>query len=585
MYLSPSKNVSSPKTQKEEHERARLAQNSLQVLNIASSKMLNFSAAHDLFVDAYFIAYNSSYPIVHERTFRAQCLRKAEMPPTDIWHVIYYTVLAIGEWISGHTAEHHSLYYEAARARLNFNLLESGNMGIVQALLLLGNYLQKRDRPNTAYNFIGIAYRVALGLGLHRELPVGNGVDPFVLQQRRLLFWTLYSFDSGFSMTTGRPILVSDTFIDIRKPMNVDDTPANTSSATLQEVDYPTTTSAIIAQSRLAVIANKVYSNFLSVRACLDVEDLVATMELTIRNWRNSLPWYFFDDDVPQWFLGPRQVLLWREANLKIALLLASQRNHVEDQDKMSISDKCQTVAIRTIVDISQFCLDHPELIHVGLSWYAVYFLLHGILALGLHQLMRARQNKSARRSNRQENPPESTENAIVKARECLQALGRTNKAALRTLQIVDRIEETLTKPATNTNKSTNSTNHRHLSPHSPSNNGQFLPNQYPSSVPTADLGFKDNYAFVNKPDQNLSALPISAGTSPEGPYANCIMNEWVATADPSLHFFFDNGTAELDNVFEGMQGFPNVLDADSFGYVTSTMHSVRLPGHHNEAP
>jgi hypothetical protein len=48
-----------------------------------------------------------------------------------------------------------------------FELLETH----VQAFLLMGNYLQKRDRPNIVYNLIGIAYRMALGLGIHRELP------------------------------------------------------------------------------------------------------------------------------------------------------------------------------------------------------------------------------------------------------------------------------------------------------------------------------------------------------------------------------------------------------------------------------
>jgi transcriptional regulatory protein GAL4 len=546
---------------------------------MASSSLLNFSTAHNYFIDAYFIAYNSSYPIVHERSFRERYLQKTQIPSNDTWHVVYYMVLAIGEWISGHNTEQHSLYYEAARSRLNFDILESGNISVVQALLLLGNYLQKRDRPNTAYNFIGIAYRVALGLGLHRELPKGHGVDSFALQQRRLMFWTLYCFDSGFSMTTGRPTMVSDTFIDIRKPTNIDESVPNTPSDTLREVDYPTTASAIIAQARLAVIANKVYNKFLSVQACSDVEDLVATMEQTIRNWRSSLPWFFFDSDVPQWFLGPRQVVLWKADNLQIALLLASQRNQVEDHEKMSISYKCQTVAIRTIVDISQFCLDHQQLVNIGLSWYAVYFLLHGILALGLHQLVTVRKNGSTAHSHRREELPESAESAIARARECLQMLGRTNRAALRTLQIADRIEDTLADRMRGANGRADSTGHHPL-PISSSNSHPLVPGPEltfaSNGGPRPLVGETDAKAEQN--NQYSTSQTVFPETTPEGPDADFIMNEWVSTADPSLHFFFDNGTAELENVFEGMQGFPNVLDADNFGYMTSTTTSVRIP-------
>jgi hypothetical protein len=87
-----------------------------------------------------------------------------------------------------------------------------------------GNYLQKRDRPNTGYNFIGIAYRMALGLGLHREPPGATiGPEPFSNQRRRVMWWITYCFDSGFSFTTGRPIMVSDSFIETKLPRNVDD--------------------------------------------------------------------------------------------------------------------------------------------------------------------------------------------------------------------------------------------------------------------------------------------------------------------------------------------------------------------------
>ena len=548
-----------------------------------SSSRISITGAHDHFVNAYFIAYNSSYPILHERTFREQYLRKAQMPSNDIWHVIYYMVLAIGEWVSGHATEHQSLYYEAVRARLNFDILETGNMGVVQALLLLGNYLQKRDRPNTAYNFIGIAYRVALGLGLHRELPPGHGVSPFVLQRRRSLFWTLYCFDSGFSMTTGRPTLVSDTFIDIRKPNNIDDSSLTASDDKLQEVDYPTTYSAIIVQARLAVIANKVYSNFLSVRACSDVDDLVATMEQIIRNWRSSLPAFFFQENVPQWFLGPRQVLLWKEANLQIALLLASQRNHIEELDKMSISAKCQTVAVNTIHEISRFCLEHEELVHIGLSWYAVYFLLHAILALGLHQHVNAKQkNTRATTSTRQDRLPKATADAIMKARECLKLLSRTNKAASRTLEIVDRIEEALARPVTQENGTGNHETEETVTAdamgnrHTTDSQSDQLPAPILESVGPTNIA----NLFENPQENNLSQSLLFPSVSPENPYVDCVMNDWVAAVDPSLHFFFDNGTAELDNVFQGMEGFPNVLDADSFGYMTSTMHTVRMPEH-----
>jgi transcriptional regulatory protein GAL4 len=176
-------------------------------------------------VDAYFVFYNTSYPVLHKRQFQASYENRDSIPARSSWHLIFYIVLAIGNWVlsSGDESDN-SLYYSAARSRLSMRMLESGTLGGVQAFLLMGNYLQKRDRPNTGYNLIGIAYRMALGLGIHRELPARvSRNDTLSTERRRQVWWVLYCFDSGFSITTGRPCTASDGFIDTRLPRNIDD--------------------------------------------------------------------------------------------------------------------------------------------------------------------------------------------------------------------------------------------------------------------------------------------------------------------------------------------------------------------------
>lgn len=93
-----------------------------------------------------------------------------------------------------------------------------------------GNYLQKRDRPNTGYNIIGIAYRMALGLGMHREISSDNR-NTLALERRRQVFWTLFCFDSGLSITTGRPATIIDAFVDVQLPRNIDDSVSHASLA------------------------------------------------------------------------------------------------------------------------------------------------------------------------------------------------------------------------------------------------------------------------------------------------------------------------------------------------------------------
>lgn len=63
---------------------------------------------------------------------------------------------------------------------------------------------------------------MALGLGLHRE-PPADTPDSLFNERRRVVWWIVYCFDSGFSLTTGRPVMASDGFIETRLPRNIDD--------------------------------------------------------------------------------------------------------------------------------------------------------------------------------------------------------------------------------------------------------------------------------------------------------------------------------------------------------------------------
>lgn len=69
---------------------------------------------------------------------------------------------------------------------------------------------------------MGIAHRMALGMGMHREIS-GASQDCLAFEQRRQIFWTLFCFDVGVSITTGRPATIVDSFVDVKAPRNIDD--------------------------------------------------------------------------------------------------------------------------------------------------------------------------------------------------------------------------------------------------------------------------------------------------------------------------------------------------------------------------
>ncbi|KAI7339235.1 hypothetical protein KC315_g1357 [Hortaea werneckii] len=505
----------------------------------ATSNCARFPTAmvQDHFISTYFRCYNTSYPVLHEGTFRERCNAKRAIPASSSWHMIYYMVLAIGEWLSGSCSDDQSLYYEAARSRFRVETLESGNIYTVQACLLMGNYLQKRDRPNTGFNFIGIAHRMALGLGLHRESAKSNELHDLALNRRRAIFWILYTFDSGFSITTGRPILLPDTYIDVRIPSNVDDLLQRPDGRITTEVAYPTTYSTLIALARLARIGNRFYGKLVSVEPCHDVDHQTSVMEQSLSNWRASLPSYFWDSDVPEWFRGPRQVVFWKEANIRILLLLSSQKHQKDNFDKLASGKRYQAVAEDTIVDISAFCSQHTDL-HLGLSWYAVYFLMQATLALSVQHVFQ--DSLGSTTAADRERALYTYEDMSLRSTTCLRNLSKIDKAAVRSLRVLGRLLDKV----------------RHSSGSPRNGTGLCSASRPGTSDPMEALEPRHSHSLI-PPGGADAGLP--GGLGGLNTCGNDVQ-DWSMAADPSFHMFF-HGNQDVVDIFQDINGFPGTAE------------------------
>ena len=175
------------------------------------------------FIDAYFRLYHQSYPIVYEAMFRAQFMEVVPRPAGNSWQVLLFSIAAIGAFsASTEPTEADIGLFDAARARLSIDMLETGNLILVQALTLISNYLQKRNKPNSGYNYTGLARRIAMGIGLHKEYPNWDA-SPLTLEMRRRAWYCLYIFDVGAIITFSRPLDFPDGGIDVELPLNVHD--------------------------------------------------------------------------------------------------------------------------------------------------------------------------------------------------------------------------------------------------------------------------------------------------------------------------------------------------------------------------
>ena len=275
----------------------------------------------DAMLDAYFRLYHLSYPIVHEATFRAQYAGVIPRPNGDSWSVLAYVVAAIGVFSSAtDLSDLDTELFAQARSILNFNFLEMGNMTIVQALTLISNYKQKRDRPNSGYNYLGLAVRMAMGLGLHKEFGAWR-ISPLQLEMRRRVWWTMSVFDVGASVTFSRPNVFPYEAVDVALPLNVDDRKLTALSQGYPDEDEQATPyTAVRTQASFHIATTPLYTRLIS-KPMPGADEVLRLESELVEPWRARIPGYFSEDaNVPQQYVFARCIMYWRYRNLRIIM-------------------------------------------------------------------------------------------------------------------------------------------------------------------------------------------------------------------------------------------------------------------------
>ncbi|RDW92074.1 hypothetical protein BP5796_01468 [Coleophoma crateriformis] len=351
---------------------------------------VNFTnVTQNTFIDAYFQFYNTQYPFIHESTFRAQ-LAGANRPKGHSWSILLNTILAIGAWSIGddESTMDDIFYNEVSRLCMDNSVFESGNLAIVQALLLLSNYTQKRDRPNTGWNYLGLAVRMALSLGLHKEFPKWE-ITLLQREIRRRVWWGVYIFDSGASITFGRPILLPELGImDAHEVLNItEDALTPMTTALPVELNDPTQYSGMIAQSQFHISIKGLYNRLIA-QPEPSAQELLE-LEKSIDQWEESIPAYFQINNprvqADTNFLLSRFKLQWRTMNVRIVLFRpiilrwaakpwkSDPGSCFEPPEELECRRRCLGNARATINSISDYMTNNISS-RLG-TWYMLYFL------------------------------------------------------------------------------------------------------------------------------------------------------------------------------------------------------------------
>ena len=88
----------------------------------------------------------------------------------------------------------------------------------VQSLLFLIQYATLNPTILDAWYLVGVAMRNCINLGLHQDHQSLGSVSASLLETRRRLWWSVYSFDRSISIAFGRPLEIPDEVIDVELP-------------------------------------------------------------------------------------------------------------------------------------------------------------------------------------------------------------------------------------------------------------------------------------------------------------------------------------------------------------------------------
>ncbi|OJJ45275.1 hypothetical protein ASPZODRAFT_17494 [Penicilliopsis zonata CBS 506.65] len=160
-------------------------------------------------IDAFFEKVHPGFPIINEREFRS-----SDHPPPLL---LLQAVLLVGAQVCEHAkiSQSRGLVKAAIfrRAKALFDLrYENDRMHLVQAALLFTWQSEGADDVSSnAYYWVGVACRIAFGLGMHRNLAVA-AKSRMPADERRIyrrIWWTLVQLDVLASLHTGRPLMIA----------------------------------------------------------------------------------------------------------------------------------------------------------------------------------------------------------------------------------------------------------------------------------------------------------------------------------------------------------------------------------------
>jgi Fungal specific transcription factor domain len=386
-------------------------------VNDVDSLVLPPRRTADHLVDLYFKYVHTLYPYLHEPSFRSQYEKlwthDSGHEDDPLFYCLLNLVLALGcQFSTLFESSIHSgdTFFNRAKTLLGFSIFDVGTLQVVQALLLMGSYLQSTNRPNRCWNVLGMGIRVAQGLGLHIERSSGDLVER---ETRRRAWWGCVLMDRYFlsnfptrhkpdyfrilAMLFGRPLMIhdQDAYL-VHLPIAQDDQYIMPTS--ILPSAQPSKMTFYIATCQLyrilGDILRELYSPRDDYRTMKEEEWLskvssIMRFDKELKDWLSSVPTFLqwgSEEEVSEDILRQRNVLQVRMLNVRNllyrpSLILLGRRDYAGDNG----------LDLSTTLTCARFCVasakDTIQLLHstasrlTGAFWYNIFC----ISCFGIH--------------------------------------------------------------------------------------------------------------------------------------------------------------------------------------------------------
>lgn len=295
----------------------------------------------DRLVDAYFTFAHPLNTYLHEYAFRQRYERlwlREELGGEEAqennmaWFGVINMVFAFGTdhaKVVGQISTGPTPFFKRAKTMVVSSLFQAASIDLVQALLLMGQYLHTSLELDNSRTVVGLAIRMAQSLGLHLDATT-SGLGATDQEIRKRVWWGCFMLDCLLSMKVGRPPTIHDgPDITISLPLAVDDEYLTNDSdgSPIQPPGKPSKfafLSYAISQCRLLEgICNALYSEHqvdISKPGLVDLPKLLALsiqLDADLTSWQQTLPPHLqFDSQISGWpYERQRSTLLMRQVS------------------------------------------------------------------------------------------------------------------------------------------------------------------------------------------------------------------------------------------------------------------------------